>query len=181
MKVELNIEGSQLGETVVDLFKNLDADQRKEVAKSVLESWLRQPIDVERQVYETALIAEIRTDRNYANDTEASIRNNYRFTEKMKGFKSTREEMVKEVTTQAIAHFKEMITEKIKTDPQIQKLWEATSETLKADFPNIARDAMIAFFCTNMTQMAAGVQQALWSSQNSERLMGEVRQKLQHM
>lgn len=38
MEVTLKIEASQLGETVVDLFRNLGEDQRKEIAIDILKN-----------------------------------------------------------------------------------------------------------------------------------------------
>jgi len=40
MEVKINIEAEQIGETVIDLFKNLSEEKKEELAKDVVKSYL---------------------------------------------------------------------------------------------------------------------------------------------
>lgn len=48
MQVTLNIDASQMGDTVLDIFKNLTTEQRSELAMSMMKQWFADPIDFEK-------------------------------------------------------------------------------------------------------------------------------------
>lgn len=156
MKVELQIDGSQMGDTIQEVFKNLTPEQRTELAKSAMMEWLKSPIDFERCVYESKLIEEIRNDRHgyYKNKSDAEIRDNYDFRERVKKFRSTKEKMVEEIVAETIRSYKESVKELISKDEQIQAMLAVVREEIKKSFPAMAQDAITVWFASNMDSIA---------------------------
>ncbi len=187
MKIELNIEASQLGDTVIDVFKNLTKKEKKDLAEKVLLQWLSEPYDVERNIAATATIEKIKRvgdtiyvdgHKNPNSLTDDQIKSSREFKEQVGDFKSSRDIMIAEITEEAIKHYKEMIPEEIKNDKQLEKIMNETMKVIKTDFPKFVHDAMIAWFAHNMTSMASGISAALTQSSNSEEMAKQIGEKV---
>lgn len=48
MKIELEVDPGKLGQSLADILGSLTPDERRAMAKSAMENWLREPIDTER-------------------------------------------------------------------------------------------------------------------------------------
>lgn len=186
MNVTLSIDSNQLGETVVDLFKNLTEQQRQEVAVKVLEQWLAQPYDVERKAAkaEIARQARIRSVGGYSgkpyNDMtdEEVVKEDYTARGEFEKFVSSRELMVKEITSSALKHQLEVIGDRIKSDRQLNAVLDRTLKMIEQNFGAYVHDAMIAWFCTNMTTMATGIQSSLFQSSTMQERLDQLNREL---
>lgn len=178
MKVELNIETSQLGDTIIDVFKNFTKKEKKEMAEKVLMKWLTEPYEIERSIKIADAIKKIKDkgDTIYSGGiykkpsllTDEQIADTNECSREMENFKSSRDIMIEEITSEAIKHYKKIIPEKIENDKQLEKVMKATTGVIKEDFPKFVHDAMIAWFAHNMSSMANGINTALQQSSNAE-------------
>jgi hypothetical protein len=160
MKVELQIDGSQMGETIQQVFNNLTKEQQLELARNTMLEWLKSPIDFERQLYERQALEEVKKSRSggfYNNNSDAEIMNGYEFREKMRTFKSTKEKMIAEITEATIRHYKETVSELVAKDEQIQAMLAVVKEELKNAFPKMVQDAMMIWFASKMDSIATAL------------------------
>lgn len=179
MKVELTIDANQMGDTLVDLFKNLTVEQKESVALKVLSDWLKEPLDVETRALDSDAILYARNKYSYNKEkSPEDVRKSSEYADYIKSHPSTRSLMVKEISTQVIEFHKKQITENIQSDPEMTKIMDATLETIKENFPKFVHDAMIAYFTTQMGSVMSGLSQALFQSQQAENLSREVHKRI---
>jgi molybdopterin converting factor small subunit len=78
MEVKINIESNQIGETVVDLFKNLSEEKKEELASEVVKNYLNERVN-QKVTWSETLISEInkKIDNYFAED----LKNNVKFQE----------------------------------------------------------------------------------------------------
>lgn len=186
MQVTLNIDSANLGETVVDLFKNLTPEKKEALAADVLQRWFNEPYDVEHKAFETKVKQEALTyfqnqgdswdKRNYG--TLETVTNSSRYREAMAKFRSSKQIMVEETVKQLVETYRTQITETIKTDPQIQEMMKLTIEGIKKDFPAFVHDAMMYWFTQNMQTAITTSNIALAQSRNVEEAMKQISQKV---
>lgn len=176
MKVELTIDSSNIGETLVDLFKNLPQEKKEEIASQVLEKWLTQPYDIERKAAGQKIIRELRergdstwkdNSDEYRKKKDEEIYGSYEFSQRMRNFKSSKEEMILSITQSSIEHYKKITQEKIQNDEQLKKIMEIAFEEIKKDFPKYVHDAICSFFINNMFVIQSGMQEGLQKSNKS--------------
>jgi hypothetical protein len=178
MKVELNIDAGNIGETVIEMFKNLTTEQKEAVSLKVLQDWLTEPDTIHRQALHVQAMAFVR-ERGYGrNDTEQEIMAGRGYKEFVTAHPTAKTRMVEEITSATIAHQKTVIEQIIKTDPEMNRIMSATLETIKENFPKIVNDAMIAWFCGNMSTMANAVQQTMMQSQSTQEVVRQIQARL---
>lgn len=196
MKVELNIDSTTLGPTVQDVFNQLTPEQKQQLALEVMRGFLTEPHGAERIAYEQKLFdgwrrtgARLRAQWGYANphgDIDAAaasddtLRHTDAYVEQMKGFTSTRSVLVAEITKAAIATYRESAEALVKADPQLQAVLAQVLDEVRKDFPKYVHDAMIAWFCSNLTRMGEGIGQALMQSSQAAQLSDDVLRRLDH-
>lgn len=184
MQVTLNIDTAQLGDTLVDLFQSLTNEQKQELALKILGQWLEQPYQVERAAHEQEIFRKMReiTDWNgklqYANVTDEKLRHEYKYSELMKGFESSREKMVREITAQVISHHKQQITESIQTDEKLNQIMTSTFDVIRDNFPNMVRDAVIAWFAQNMSGIASMAASSFNTATNTDTMLRQLNESL---
>lgn len=146
MEVKLQIDGEQLKGTVEEVFQHLTAEQKQELARSVLFEFLKNPppyTNAERRSFAYDLAKESQTGGWAPSD--------YHINEKLKLVpKSPHETLLRQLLEQCLAYQKQQIAEFIKTDATVQETVKQVSEELKACFPKFVHDAMMAFMCGHM-------------------------------
>lgn len=179
MKIEMNIDASNIGETLLDVFKTLNEDQRKEVAVKVLHEWLREPECIHRTGLHRKALAFARERNSWhkeKSDEWFSSTDEYkRF---MKDNKTPKEIMIDTITKEVIEWQKKEITKAIKADPLVEQMKNETMAAIKEQFPRIVNDAMIAFFCQNMSEMASGLSRALMMTHQTDQTVKKIAEKV---
>ena len=185
MQVTLNIEAGQLGETVLDLFKNLSDGKKEELAVQIMSNWLGESHGSERQVYESILIEKYRSgqagdkSRNYKDMSDEGIRNDYYFRQSMEKYKSSREIMVEMITEATQKAFQKHVDELVQKDPQMTKIRETLVDMLKTSYPEMLLHSVTASITTALSmQLSQAVMQS-YQVMNHEALLQNVRQRLQ--
>jgi hypothetical protein len=178
MKVELNIDAGNIGETVIEMFQNLTTEQKEAISLQVLKDWLTEPDAIHRQALHMRAMAHVRERGYRRSETDQEMMASREYKEFITANATAKTRMVEEITNATIAHQKKVIEQHIKTDPEMNRIMSATLETIKENFPKIVNDAMIAWFCGNMSTMANGVQQAMMQSQSTQEVVRQIQNRL---
>lgn len=163
MQVVINIDSANFGSTVEDLFKSLTPEQKGAIAKDLIVKWLSEPSGFERASYEQTLIDQVKAGTlkigssydniDWTKKDDNEIRGTYQFNDKMKGYKSSRERMIEDITAAASRTFSENITTLVKEDEQLKQKWEIVKEEIAKNFPAMVQSAMISYFIGNMQEI----------------------------
>ena len=89
MEIKLNIEASQMGETVVDLFNSISAKEKKTIAKQIMKSWLEEPYQIETNAHRAEALKQIMAGSSWdiaelKNLSEEKQLMHYKVTQKIK-------------------------------------------------------------------------------------------------
>ena len=178
MQITLNIDTTNFDGTILNLFENLTQDEKKEIARNVLQQYLSEPYDIEKKLFEFNSIQNLKNSDikdwygKYFNElTDEQIKQTSEFRNRMTNFKSSREQMITTTMNAAIEHQKEQINEMIRNDKQIQTVITEIMEKIKLDFPKTVHDAMVLYMTLQLSSMAGQLGQALLQSENIENKM----------
>jgi uncharacterized protein YecT (DUF1311 family) len=165
MQITLNIEANQLGDTVLDLFKNLTEEQKKEIATEILTNWLKNPRDIELKANTKEIVEKVRKKNWQMKELsyDEIIKSAF-FEEESKKFKTSKNKMVEEIVEKTLDFYKEEIKDMVEKDEMINKVKNEVLSHIKDNFRTYVHDAMIAWFCQGMNQVTQGVSQALHNS-----------------
>jgi len=154
MKLELTIDATNIKETLGETFKSLTPEEKKELALKVLQGWLAEPYDVERQAWVQEKLVEVRNGR-YADDfkgkSDTYVMDHYGARDSFKNFVSSRELMINTITSEVTTHYKNEIKTMIESDPKIQAMKEVTMEEIRENFPKYSHDALMYWFSESMS------------------------------
>ena len=188
MEVKLNIEASQLGETVVDLFKNLLPEKKEELALTVLREWFNEPVKLETLGYIDILLAEYRGDQkkmssirgygDYSSITDERIKDSYEFKRDLEKYKNTKQYMVDDLRTELLGYFKNGILEEMKKDPQIKEIQDIVYQEIKDRLPEIIMNVMMLNITNNMVEVQHKVHADLMKNFNFSSFKNSVMKKL---
>lgn len=164
MQITLNIDATNFGSTIEEVFRGLSEQDKKEVATKVMMDVLTQPNGAERLAYEEKVIAQIMASK--ANDsynrgdytTPEKTRNTYDFRERMAKYQSTRELMVKEITTQAIQQYKNSVVELVANDENLKTIYEEVKQQIVASYPQMVQAALTQYLAGQMGQIGIAIQ-----------------------
>ena len=171
MKVELNIETGEFGETFTEMFNNISKEKKEELATKVLEKWLLEPNDYERVMYTNSLINKVKSKNNvlasygssaqsnyWADKTDDEIRGDYDFTRYVQNnFKSTKEEMITNIISETTKFHKEEIVRKVKSDPQLEEIKEKVFEEVKNRFPEVILASFSSYINENLFSVVTDI------------------------
>lgn len=175
MKVEMTIDASNIGETIVDMFQNLTTEQKESIALSVLEQWLKEPDEIHKTSLHRKAIEHARERNSWSKEKPDSyFEQTGEYKDYLRKNPTPKEAMIRKITTEVIDYHSRKIGKMIQTDPEIQAIMQQTFETIKANFPKIVNDAMIAWFCSNMQTMADGIGQALFQSSGTAKMVQQI-------
>jgi len=186
MKVELNIESSQLGETVIDLFKNLTPEEKQNVASQVLKEWLKEPSLFETCNYEQQLIEDFRTGKiksssyntKYDKDTSIqAIRDDYEFKKRVENYRTSKQGLIESTKFEILDYYKKSIAEEIKKDEMVNKIKEETYKQLVLEFPKIITQVLVLVFANNLSTVQYQIQDSFNKSVMAESMIGAIMNK----
>lgn len=192
MQVTLNIDASNFGDTLGDVFKNLSNEQKYHVAKESFEKWMREPYDVEFNTKKETIVKKLRQSPNdevRVNDswserkktsecTDAELATTDKFKQLLGEFKTTKQIMVEETTKQIVDYYKTYIVEFVKTDENTQLILKQTIEEVTKQFPAMIHDAIVHWFSLQMNNMGQQIQTALYQSKNAENISKQLAQQI---
>lgn len=162
MDVTLKIEAHQLGDTIVDMFKNLSAKQKKALALEVMRKWLEEPYEAERKAHEAAIVNDMVANNarlsSWSSDkragdpgvTEADIRASSTYRDRVKSFKSSREQMVSMIVEESVRTFRESVKRMVEDDEQLKGSYERVRKFIEDRFPAMVQSAMTRWMCSTM-------------------------------
>lgn len=159
MEVKINIESNQIGDTVIDLFKNLTPEKKEELALSVLKEWLQAPDFFETKNKETLLVEEFRdgkrrpywSSEKYNHETsEHKIKSDTNFQNAIKDYKNSKQIMMEEIKKEIVQHYMKYVEEELKQNEIVNKIKEDTFNELIDKFPEIISKVLIETFSQNL-------------------------------
>lgn len=172
MQVTLNIEAGQLGDTIVDLFKNLSEKQREALALNVMKKWVKEPMSVERSLFKEELLRKYRGKTDHygtkRHKTDDEIERDYNFTNELDRHKTSKELMIREVTDQLNKFFKDKVEEVVKDSERVNHALELALDQAKADFPILIQKAMTSWFAEHIHSIAANAANSALNQQHTQ-------------
>lgn len=179
MKIELEVDPKDLTKSLKEILDTLSPENRLELARRAMESWLREPYDIERKVKEQQEVERIKNQHSYGRkETEEEIRSGYQLREAMRDWKSTKEQMITTVTQEIASSYKAQVKEVIESDPKIQAMKEEVVKIVKETFPTMVHEAMVAFMASNMHMMLSSAMGSEQVAKRVESLQSAVAQRL---
>jgi len=178
MKVELNIDASNIGETIIDMFTKLTEEQKETIALTVLSDWLKSPELIEKSALHREALEYARPRRWNAELSEAKLMETSEYKYYLKDKPTTKTLMIHKITSEVIKYHEKAIGDMIRSDPEMDRIMKETMVTIKENFPKIVNDAMIAWFCSNMQTMAQGVGTALHQSQSASQMVQQLTDRI---
>jgi len=155
MKIELNIDASNFGGTIEKVFESLTEQDRKDLAKEVMAKYLLEDYQAERLARSQDIIRELRekgdssyrnNSEEYKNKTDEEIMKMYKFTDRIKNLKTSREEMIRTITDSAMLHYKDLVTKAVQEDPQMIEVYGKVKNLIEESYPGYVHDAMVKAF-----------------------------------
>ena len=158
MKIELEVDPGQLGKTLTEILQSLTSEERKGLARSAMESWLRDPMDIERRAKEQDVIEAIKRSSFSRSETDDEIRRGWDFRNKMNDFRSTKERMIDAITAEVAAHYKAEVSRVVESDPRIQAMKDEVVKTVLEAFPRTVHDALVLWVAGNLQRAMDGLE-----------------------
>jgi hypothetical protein len=187
MEVKINIESNQIGDTVIDLFKNLSAEKKEELALQIMKEWLQSPDLFETTNYEQLVIDEFRQgkrspdyyNRRYdVNTDEAIIRKDDNFKRAINEYKTSKQILTENLKSEVVDYYKKYIAEELKNNETIERVKVETMKTITQLFPSIIMQVMIEVFASNLTTMQQDIYNTSWRAMNVEALTHDIMSKV---
>jgi hypothetical protein len=187
MEVKIQIESGQIGDTVIDLFKNLKPEKKEELALSILKEWLQNPEFFETKNKEQLVIEEFRKGirkprysyKNFDENTpEYEIKNNSDFQDAINNYKTSKQILVEDIKNEIIKYYKEYLTKELKENESINKIKEETFKEIAQMFPTIIAQTLINVFSTNLLNMQNTIQETAIRTYTNMAMTENIMQKL---
>jgi hypothetical protein len=159
INITLQIDPSQLGETVLDVFNNLSTEKREEIAYGVLDGWMKDPATVEYSNYREQLIHEYRTGKrkpywSFGNTSSIEdIIKDDNFIKDLSEFKDTKQGMIEEIRLQMKQYFQKEISKKLESDPMITEIINATYVEIQKRLPELIMKTLMLSFNNNINHL----------------------------
>lgn len=159
-QITINLSPEQLGkfsENIIGVFNELSVDEKKDIAKQVMQSWLNDPVKIEESARERDIIWSMRNQSYYRDKSDSEIKNSWEFKDNVRKYKTSKETMVIAIVDEVKNHYKNVATELAKNDPQFAELMTKVSDDLRIQLPDIVRKAMTDFMMNNMSMWQNGM------------------------
>jgi predicted DNA-binding ArsR family transcriptional regulator len=153
MQVTLNIESGQLGDTVVDLFKSLDQNQRKEIATQILTEWIRNPDVIESKAEEEKALQYVKNKASswdISNKSDEELKRLIEYRDYFRKNPSSKQQMIGQVKKEITEFYQAEVHKLVREDPTTRKMVEAVSEIVKDTMPKLVHDAMVLWTAANL-------------------------------
>jgi hypothetical protein len=176
MNVTLEIKGADLSKEVSTILSELTPEEKKQMAKDIMLKWLTEPINFERNVKEAEAfrIAKEKLEKSSSSwdnnkaKTDEGVRSSSEFSDQLRGWKSTKEIMIENITLEFVTLYKSLTKELIANDVQLLAVWEKMREYLKKEYPKYVHDSMCIYFASKMDEVSSGVTNALMQSNQAQ-------------
>lgn len=179
MKIELEVDPKDLTKSLKEILDTLPPEQRLELARKAMETWLREPYDIERKVREREVIENLKNKSNYGRpETEEEIRNSYGFRNAMQEWRSTKERMIETITKEISDQYKAAVREVLAQDQKIQAMKDEVVKIVKETFPKIFHEAMVAWTASNIQTMLESSMGVKTIAENQDKLHQAVGQRI---
>jgi hypothetical protein len=171
MKIEINLDSNNIGETVLDIFKNLKEEDKHQIALQVLKNYILEDPKIERAIEEDKILQTLKLDSYNKDKSDTELRNSYSFIDKCRSIQLSKEIMVKELTNAAITTYKQEIINLVKEDKVLQEAYDSIRKALIEDYPNMVKETMMQIVSNNFsTLFQTGMMQAYKLSQLEQNL-----------
>lgn len=188
MNVTLEIKGADLSKEVGTILSELSKEEKIALARDIMLTWMKTPLDQERTVYRNQVIDKLIEEKKSSNsynwradhekpEGRPAFEKEYEYeiSRRMGSFKSSKEQMIEMVVSESIAHYKSLVTELVKTDQQLADIWEKMKPKLEEQFPRMVHDSVTNFFAGQMQHIAQSLQQNFMLANNAEMNVQQVR------
>lgn len=184
MQITMNVDASQMSESVVEILKSLNEEQRKDIAKDILVKWLQEPNSFEHAAHSREVIIRLRNDYYYKNDfkdaSDEDIKQHYKYKEEIKKYPTAKEVMVGEITNQIVSYYKEEVVNFIKNDETVNNILAVTLAQIKEDFPKYVHNAMVYYFTQNLNNLGNLAAGAMSQANVALNLSNQIQEKLRN-
>lgn len=189
MQITLNIDASNFGDTIAEVFQHLTVEQKQELAKQALTKWLEEPYTVEYSVKKEEIFNQLRlketvrdinswTDIKTKDATDLQLERSREFKELIANWKSSKQIMVEETTKIIVDYYKNYAKEFIEKDEQTQKVLQEAIAKVTEQYPATIHDAIMFWFAGYMNTIQSSVAMALHKSENSESISKQLAQQI---
>lgn len=187
MEVKINIESNQIGDTVIDLFKNLTPEKKEDLALQVLKEWLVDPSFLEVRNKETLLIEEYREGKRsfgYGHKkvtpetTDNEIRNDYDFKKELENYKNSKQILIEDLKKEVIDYYKKYIADELKQNETVNKAKEETLQEITKLFPSIISQVLIQVLSDELGLLKNQIQQTYMSNNMNTNMIDILRNKI---
>lgn len=167
MEVKINIEAGQIGDTVIDLFKNLKEEDKRSLALEVLKEWLISPEFLEVENKKQILISEFRegkrnlyySSQKVSDLSDEQLIRDSSFQKALLEYKNSKQIMVEEIKTEVINYYKEFIKNELQTNEKVEKIKNDTFDEVKTLFPKIIYDVLVQNFSNMLSNQSYKIQE----------------------
>lgn len=193
MKIELNVEGSQLDAEVKELLANLTDEQKQGLAKDMLSSALQhtESLMLKSNAIEKALNeTNTKFGKNYEleggtlrgstwiNGSNFYDHKNY-FNDRVKEYSAVgtyfRDVVLNEISTFAKSEVKNLVEQSSLINGAIDK----AKATIEQSLPKIVHDAMVMYFATQMSSMMSGLASSMMQYKDQNELLNVIQRQLE--
>lgn len=183
MKIEIEIAGGTIGQSVQEILATLGPDDRKALAREVIAKWLADTLHTnEREVKENEVVAMIQRENQSSHyerkETVGQTRGGYKFQEQMRGWKSSRDVLVEKVGAEITNYYKEQVKAVVEGDPTLQRMRDEVGKLVVELFPKMVHDAVTAWFGIHIETIVRGAMQASLQLPEISKFQEQVAQRL---
>ncbi|MHC4643945.1 MAG: hypothetical protein ACYTBJ_00485 [Planctomycetota bacterium] len=150
--VNLDLEDST--GLVAKILDALTDNDRRDVARNLVQSWASEPVSAERQAKEREVLDDFMKKKHYDATpyyrTESEARDSRDFRLAMEEFKSTRERMVEEIQSALYKAVERQVLEVIQDDTQLQELIRVAKEEMVFAIPGMISKSLVDRFWREM-------------------------------
>lgn len=143
MKIEINVDASNIGETVLDIFKNLKEEDKHNIALQIVKNYILEDPKIERSLEEDKILQALKLDPYNKNKSDSELRTSYSFIESCKKIIISKETMVKELTMAAINTYKQEVINLVKEDVFLKEAFEKIRTEVIRDYPDMVKETMM--------------------------------------
>jgi len=167
MEVTMKIEAHQMGETVLDIFKNLSEDDKKSLALDIMREWLKSPEFMESPNYEQLVIDEFRkgirsawTGR-YNDDTpDDVIRRDHNFEKTVREYRTSKQCMVESIRSEIVEYYNQELSKEIRDSEVITRIKDETFQEIAKRFPDIIQNTLVRVFSDHLLSLKLAIENA---------------------
>lgn len=171
MKIEINLDSNNIGDTVLDIFKNLKEEDKHQIALQILKNYILEDPAVERSIEEGKILQQLKSDPYNKNKSDAEIRNGYDFGQKSRNIILSKETMIKALTQEAINTYKQEVINLVREDKILEAAYDNIRKEIIADYPNMVKETMMKIVSDSFSGMfQTGMMQAYKISQIEQKL-----------